>query len=56
MTTLDLMASAPLPARQPIGGQVPEVTACSLTPQDSQVLSCHPREGEVYALGLNRSF
>lgn len=31
MTTLDLMASASLPTRQPIGGQVPEVTVCYLT-------------------------
>lgn len=41
MTTLDLMVSAPLPARQPIGGQVPEVTPCSLiaTRLPSAVLS-----------------
>lgn len=30
MTLLELMASAPLPARQPVAGQVLEVTACFL--------------------------
>lgn len=30
MTLLELMASAPLPTRQPVAGQVLEVTACFL--------------------------
>lgn len=30
MTLLGPMASAPLPTRQPVAGQVPEVTACFL--------------------------
>lgn len=53
MTLMGLIASAPLPTRQPVAGQVPDVTA-PCWQKDSKMLS-HPREGEAYALHLPRA-
>lgn len=53
MTLLELMASAPLPARQPVAGQVLEVTACFRWPKCCLVIQ--GRENSV-PFGLNKGF
>lgn len=53
MTLMGLIPSAPLPTRQPMAQQVPDVTA-SCWQKDFKMLS-HPREGEAYAPHLTRA-